>query len=159
MRIPTALAIGLMAFLPANALGGADQDQVGYYYPEITSEEHFTREVANPEPGADRETRIQFLIQFTSFVRQGREPRFEIYAKGRDAEHMIIVALDDTVFRSLFRARGVLAGLTAEARQTDFMIVNQIDSTATWFDLAKLLGFADIVVTDGIAWSHRVALR
>jgi len=69
---------------------------------------------------------------------------------------MIVVALEDEIFKTLFRARGVLAQLTANARGTEFFIQNDIADQATWFDLAKLLGFEDMVISDGETWSHRV---
>ena len=70
-----------------------------------------------------------------------------------------LVALDDTVFATLYRARAVLAQLTSQSRDTDFFVNNSIETSATWFDLAKLLGFKDLVITDGDAWAHRVLLR
>ncbi len=69
---------------------------------------------------------------------------------------MIVVALDDQVFKTIYRARAVLAQLTSNARSTDFFIDNGIEAHATWFDLAKLLGFEDLVISDGATRSHRV---
>jgi hypothetical protein len=79
-----------------------------------------------------------------------------IFAKGADAQHMVIIALDDDIFKTVYRARAVLAQLTSNARGTDFFIENGIESHATWFDLAKMLGFDDLVISDGATWSHRV---
>ena len=53
----------------------------------------------------------------------------------------------------------MLAQLTSNARGTDFFVQNKIQTHATWFDLAKILGFADIVISDGATWSHRVVLE
>ena len=63
------------------------------------------------------------------------------------------------MFRTIYRARAVLAQLTSNARGTDFFIDNGIEAHATWFDLAKLLGFEDLVISDGAAWSHRVVFE
>ena len=82
-----------------------------------------------------------------------------IFAKGEAAQHMIIVALDDQVFKTIYRARAVLAQLTSNARGTDFFIENNIEARATWFDLAKLLGFEDMVISDGETLSHRVVFE
>ena len=152
------LLTGLMLAVFIAAPAAAD-DRAGYYYPAITSEETFARSFDNTPP-ADREVRINFITQITKAQLEAPEnPRFSIFAKGQRAQHMIIVALDDEIFRTLYRARAQLAQLTANARSTDFFINNNIQFRATWFDLAKLLGFKDIVISDGVIWSHRIALR
>ena len=63
--------------------------------------------------------------------------------------------------RSTTQRRGrtskpLLAQLTSNVRGTDFLIDNNIQDQATWFDLAKMLGFEDMVISDGATWSHRV---
>jgi len=152
------LILGLVVTaLLAGPVATADP-RAGYYYPPITSEETFEREISGT-PTADRAVRAEFIIEVTKAQLAAPDnPRFVIFAKGHDAEHMIIVALDDDVFRTLFRARAVLAQLTANARGTAFFRKANIQFVATWFDLAKMLGFADIVISDGTTWSHRVAL-
>ncbi|MGF1446735.1 MAG: hypothetical protein ACFBRM_11135 [Pikeienuella sp.] len=132
----------------------------GYYYPPVGSDEAFARTLGGSENRVGRGTRVGFVTQITKSQLEAPEaPRFAIFAKGAEAEHMIIVALDDDVFRTLFRARAVLAQLSSQARVTDFFVNNGIETTATWFDLAKILGFEDIVISDGLSWSHRVNLR
>jgi len=135
------------------------EDKVEYYYPQVTSEEVFDRSLGDTPP-ANREVRIAFVTQITKAQLVAPEsPRFVIFAKGDDAQHMIIVALDDQIFRTLYRARALMAQLTANVRGTDFFVQNEIDISATWFDLAKILGFEDMVVSDGATWTHRVVLR
>ena len=147
--------IAALAYAPA-----AHAQQENYYYPAVNSEETFARQLmANPPP-ATREIRTAFMTQITKAMLAAPEnPRYVMFAKGAEAEHLIIVALDDQVFKTIYRARAVLAQLTSNARGTEFFIKNKIAAHATWFDLAKLLGFEDIVVSDGDLWSHRVALQ
>ncbi len=148
----------LMAALIAASLGGAVWAAGGdsYYYPPVGSEEVFTRDLA-PAPRANRMVRVGFTTQITKAQLAAPDtPRFVIFAKGDEAQHMIIVALDDEVFKTLYRARAVMAQLTANARATDFFINSNIQDHATWFDLVKLLGFEDLVISDGATWSHRV---
>ncbi len=129
----------------------------GYYYPPVSSEEVFERELTRPLEPVSRDLRVAFITQLTKAQLEAPEnPPFAVFAKGAGAEHMIIIALEDDVFRTLFRARAVLAQLTANARSTEFFINNGMEATATWFDLAKLLGFEDLVISDGVSWSHRV---
>jgi hypothetical protein len=154
-----ALLVALALALAAPALPAAGLEP-GYYYPEVGSEEVFERDIAGTPASADRAVRVAFITQVTKAQLAAPEsPRFAIFAKGGEAEHMIIVALDDEVFRTLYRARAVLAQLTANARGTEFFVQNEIASRATWFDLAKMLGFEDLVVSDGATWSHRVAFE
>ena len=144
--------------LAMGAQAWAQDHRAGYYYPAITSEEAFKRSFQQTPP-ADREVRVNFITQITKAQLDAPDnPRFAIFSKGQRAQHMIIIALDDEIFRTLYRARAQLAQLTSNARSTDFFINNNIQFHATWFDLAKLLGFEDIVISDGLAWSHKIVL-
>ncbi len=162
MRAGAALAAAAVAVAlgPAVAQEGASEDdRVGYYYPPITSEEAFARDLIATPP-ADRAVRVNFITELTKAQLAAPEtPRFAVFAKGDEAEHMIIVALDDEIFHTLYRARALLAQLTSNARGTKFFIDANLQFTATWFDLAKMLGFQDIVISDGATWSHRIALE
>ena len=150
--LPAACLALALALGPAGA-----QTREGYYYPPVASEEVFERQLTRPLEPVTRDLRVAFVTQLTKAQLEAPEtPRFSVFAKGAEAEHMIIVALDDEVFRTLFRARAVLAQLTSNARATEFFINNGMEATATWFDLAKLLGFEDLVISDGESWSHRV---
>jgi hypothetical protein len=148
----------MIAAIIAVSLGGtamaAGKDS--YYYPPVTSEEVFVRDLAVAPP-AGRAVRVGFTTQITKAQLAAPEsPRFVIFAKGDEAQHMIIIALDDQVFKTIYRARAMLAQLTSNARGTDFFVNNNIQDHATWFDLAKMLGFEDMVISDGATWSHRV---
>lgn len=155
MRIFTVLMAVILMTAPAQA----DDKRAGYYYPSVTSEETFSRSINNPPP-ANRAIRTGFITEVTKAQYAAPEaPEYAIYAKGREADHMIIVALDDDVFRTIFRARAVLAQLTSNARGTDFFRNNDLQFVATWFDLAKMLGFQDIVITDGVSWTHKINIE
>ena len=137
----------------------AEDRREGYNYPPIASEEVFIREIA-ARPQSNRAVRTNFINEITrAQLAAPANPRFVIFAKGSDAEHMVIVALDDDIFKTLYRARAQLAQLTANARSTDFFKAEDLQFTATWFDLAKLMGFEDIVISDGDQWSHKIVLK
>ncbi len=152
--IAAIIAVSLAAASHGGAALAAGKD--GYYYPPVNSEEVFARDLAVAPP-AGRAVRVGFTTQITKAQLAAPEsPRFVIFAKGDEAQHMIIIALDDEVFKTIYRARAMLAQLTSSARGTDFFINSNIQDHATWFDLAKLLGFEDMVISDGATWSHRV---
>lgn len=158
-RAAGAIAIAASVAYGAAAQEAPEDDRAGYYYPPITSEEVFVRTIGEPPP-ADRAVRVNFITEVTKAqLAAPASPRFVIFAKGDGAEHMIIVALDDAIFRTLYRARAQLAQLTSNARGTEFFVENGLHLVATWFDLAKLLDFEDIVISDGATWSHRVVLQ
>ncbi|HUS55388.1 MAG TPA: hypothetical protein VMY41_15465 [Thermohalobaculum sp.] len=151
-------AIVAISFAGSVAAAYADEND-SYYYPPISSEEVFSRDLGAAPP-AGRAVRVGFATQITKAQLAAPDsPRFVIFAKGDEAQHMIVLALDDQIFKTIYRARAVLAQLTSNARGTDFFIQNGIEFHATWFDLAKLLGFEDLVISDGVTWSHRVVLE
>ena len=151
------IAAALAATLVATA--AAADEREGYYYPEVTSEEVFARTMLEVPP-AEPAARVRFIVHVTKAQLAAPDnPRFVIFEKGGEAQHMIIVALDDEIFATPYRARAVLAQLTANVRGTEFFEEFGLVTEATWFDLAKLLGFEDVVISDGRDWSHRVVLE
>ncbi len=151
------ILIAIPIFLTAVAANADNRE--GYYYPPVTSSETFSRTLG-PVPPAERPVRAAFITTVTKALLAAPEsPRYVIFAKGQEADHMIIVALDDQIFRTPYRARAVLAQLTANTRGTEFFKKSNLRYYATWFDLAKLLGFQDIVIWDGATWSHKVVLE
>ena len=151
--IAAIIAVSLAVASFGGAAWAAGRDS--YYYPPVNSEEVFARDLALA-PIPRRAVRVGFITRITRTQLAAPEsPRFVIFAKGDEAKHMIIIALDDQVFKTVYRARAVLAQLTSNVRSVDFFASN-IEDYATWFDLAKMLGFDDLVISDGATWSHRV---
>ncbi|MGH6720462.1 MAG: hypothetical protein ACREER_14205 [Alphaproteobacteria bacterium] len=86
-------------------------------------------------------------------------PDFAIFAKGDEAEKMIIVGLEDGRLNTLYRARALFAMLTALARDSELFRDYGVQDVFTFFDLCKLLGFVQITVTDGRDFAHQVMIR
>ena len=144
MRILSCLGgpvAALLLFCPAVA---AQDRHDGYYYPKPESTESYTAR-ATVLPDSNRDRRLGFIVA--------------IFAKGGDAEKLIIVALDDGIFATLFRARAVLATLTAQVRASPLFAELGVQNLFTFYDLAKLLGFQRLTISDGRVWSHRVELK
>lgn len=141
---------------PAGADDAKKPGHEGYYYPAITSQETYVARARN-NPDIQRDSRIRFVTELTALQsRAAYAPQYAIFAKGGDAEKLIIVALNDDVFGSLYRARGVLAQLTAFSRRTPFFIENNVDDIFTFFDLLRYLGFERLTISDGKSFSHQV---
>ena len=76
---------------------------------------------------ANRAMRIGFIVAQTEAQRKRiYPPRYAIFTKGDETENLIIVGLDGHSFSTLYRARGVLAQLTASARASTFLETSQL---------------------------------
>ena len=134
----------------------ANERHEGYYYPAIKSSEVFDRLIRETPP-ANKSARVAFITSLTaSQLASPESPRFVFFAKGDDAKNLIIVALDDNVFSTLYRARAVLAQMTSNMRQNDFFREQDLQFVATFYDLLQLMDFDTLVISDGKTWSHEV---
>lgn len=154
---PPCLAAALLfAAPPALAESHSEDRYVGYYYPEITSEETFSRVIAKA-PAATQEVRVTFVTSVTKAQLAAPEnPRFVIFEKGGESRKLMIVALDDEVFKSLYRARAQLSQLTSNMRGTEFFRAQNLHVEGTLYDMLMIMGFESLVISDGVSWSHRV---
>ncbi len=154
-----AVALWVLAAGPAAAQGASGDRHAGYYYPEPESTEVYEARVP-VLPGSDRTRRVGFVTVMTNeMLKNPYPPQFAIFAKGEAAEKLIITALNENTYNTLFRARGLFAMLTAVARGTQLFRDNPEAIRYTFFDLAHLLGFEQITFTDGVDFAHRIELR
>ena len=148
--------IVLLFALMLSSTAMAEDRYVGYYYPEVTSEETFDRVVRTSE-GANKAVRIDFVNVLTTAQLEAPEsPRFVFFTKGEDAGTLILVALDDEIFASIYRARAILAQLTVSVRKGGYFRQEQLQYVATFYDLLQLMAFDELVISDGQSWAHRV---
>jgi hypothetical protein len=153
-----ALFLAIFAVAPVLAQEQDDR-RADYYYPPVTSEERFERVMAAP-PRSDRDDRIAFVDALTrGQLVAAYAPPFAVFAKGDEAEHLIVVALEDGVFGTLFRARAVMAQLSVPVRATEFFQSHGLDDRATFYDMLRMIGFSTLTISDGRDWSHRVVFR
>ncbi|SLN77173.1 hypothetical protein [Oceanibacterium hippocampi] len=150
--VVAALGIG------ASEVRAADDEHAGYYYPGPATAERYEAR-AQVMPDASRTIRLGFVTGMTQaqFSRP-YPPDYAIFAKGAEAEKLIIVALSDSSYATIYQMRGLLAQLTAVARTTDLFREYEVEDLFTFFDLAKLLGFTQITVSNGLTYSHQVSL-
>ena len=158
LTVAIAIAIAILLSVPVTA--DEDKDRhAGYYYPEPVTEETY---VARAQTAADstRDTRLGFVTALTkiAFARP-YPPTYAIFAKGSDAEKLIIVSMGDAGFRTLYQARGLMAQMTAIARTTDLFRKLAVEDFFTFYDLLKLLGFRQLTISDGETFSHQIVIR
>lgn len=152
------IAFCLMSLATAAAATATDK-QEGYYYPPVTSEEEFDRVIVTAPP-SNQNIRVAFVTTITKAQLEAPEtPRFVLFAKGEGARRLIMVALDDEVFKTLFRARAVLAQLTSNLRGTEFFEQQGLSTAGTFYDMLQILDFESLTISDGETWSHRVYFK
>ncbi len=151
------VAAVLLSCLAAPAVA-ADR-HAGYYYPEpATSETYKARTLTLGE--ADRQMRIGFIVTLTNkMLSQPYPPGFAVFVKGAEAEKLIIVALRDDYLDTLYRARALFAMMTSVVRSSPFITEHGLQDFVTFFDLAKLMGFSQITISDGDAFAHQVIVE
>jgi hypothetical protein len=132
----------------------------GYYYPAPDDTEVYGPRVETLST-TGKGARAGFV---TGIAKQAAEapyaPRTVVYEKGEDSDVLIIVAIDDGILDTIYRARAVLAGMTSRARLLPvFQEVKEGREHLTFLDLCKLLGFREVVVSDGRDFAHRFLLK
>jgi len=160
MGAGSALAQGAKpASAPAPAAAANEDRYVGYYYPKPLSTEIFTSHLQTIA-GMERQQRIQFVTVVSQGTLQSnyRVP-YAVFAKGEKGDHLIVVGLSAGELNTVYRIRGLLANMTTMARTSPFFQERTVAEDATFFDLLKLLGFADVTVTDGDKFTHQVTIK
>lgn len=149
-------ALALLGCLTTASAAFAEDRHAGYYYPApMTQEEYKARSITLD--GMDRGTRINFVNDMTAQMLAGPyPPQFAIFAKGNDAEKLIIVSLYDNAFNTLFRARALLAMLTAVTRRSPYFQETGVEDLFTFFDFLVLMGFTRLTISDGKTFAHQV---
>lgn len=152
------LAGSAAPLLSSGATAEADR-HAGYYYPSITSRETYkARAVVMPEANSD--VRLNFITGM-AFQQNQRPypPSFVMFAKGERFERLIIVGLGSNSFRGIYQARAVLAQMTSIARTSPIFRENNAQDLLTFLDLARMLGFEELTISDGQKFAHRIVLN
>jgi hypothetical protein len=152
--------LGIAGAVSAAATGAQAGDRhAGYYYPEPTSREVYQAR-SQTLPNADRATRIGFVTGIASHIsEQPYPPQAAMFAKGTEAEKLIIVALVDGRIDTIYRARAVLANMTAAARMLPAFRDMGVQDWFTFLDLAHMLGFKQITITNGRDFAHQLIIE
>lgn len=111
-------------------------------------------------PEASRRSRIAFVTGLTALAgKQAYRPDYAIFAKGDEAEKLIIVGLDDGRYNTLYRMRALLAMMTAMARATAIFQRTGDVEDLTFLDMLKMMGFQQVTISDGNNVAHQIAIE
>ena len=156
IMIRSGLIGAILMWAGLGAAAAADDRHAGYYYPEPTTREVYGARIETL-PEADRRMRIGFVTGIANHIaNQPYPPQAAMFAKGNEAEKLIIVALVDGRIDTIYRARAVLANMTAAARMLPAFQNVGVQTNLTFFDLAKMLGFKKITITNGRDFAYQV---
>ena len=156
-RTVAVLAVALVAGAAGSA--AAEDRHEGFYYPTLTSSEVYQAR-AFTMPDASRKARIAFVTGITNEQNKAPyPPQAAIFAKGSDAEKLIIVALEDGRMDTIYRARAIFAQMTAVARLLPVFSELGVEDYFTFFDLAKMLGFQQITISNGRDFAHQIVIK
>jgi hypothetical protein len=163
MMFLTGLAMAMVAVGSLKAMADDvttnDDNHAGYYYPTPQTTETYEARVQTLAE-SDRSRRIGFVTGLTKqLLSQRFDPGYAIFAKGDDADKLIIVATEAGHFDTMYRARALLANLTAISRMTPFFQQYTLADQATFLDLLKLLGFKQVTISDGANFAHQITIK
>ena len=154
------LRLGMaLVFCAIAGVSAAADRHVGYYYPEpLTRETYVARSITLPD--ATRKRRILFVTELMNqMIERNYPPQFALLVKGEDAEKLVITGLYDSGYNTMYRMRGLLAMLSARARITPLFAAYEVEDLFTFFDLAKMLGFSLITISDGDKFAHQIRIE
>jgi hypothetical protein len=151
-------AVLVMAIALIAPCRGVDR-HVGYYYPLPQTIETYQAR-GETLPDSDRIRRVGFVVELTrQMLDKPYPPEFVVFAKGEDAEKLLIVALKGGVIDTIYRARALLAMLTSVARATPLFQEIGVADYFTFFDLLDMMGFRQLTISDGDVFAHQVLLE
>lgn len=149
----------LLAALPGPARADEGDRHAGYYYPEPREVEVYESR-AHTLADADRRHRIGFVVSnVNAELAKPYPPPVSMFVKGSHAEKLIIVANEAGRLDTLYRVRAYLATLTSLARATPIFREFQVEDTFNFLDMAKMLGFERITVSDGDTFAHQILIK
>ena len=149
------IGLVLIGITLSGAAKSADR-HANYYYPPPEQIEIYKAR-AKAFTDATPARRVGFVTAITlERLKRPYPPSTVFFAKGENAEKLIIVALQSGRLDTIYRVRAYLASLTAVARTTPAFQNTHVSNSLTFFDLARMLGFEQITVSDGQSFSHQV---
>ncbi len=152
-------AWAIAGLLAAAGPAAAEDRHEGFYYPELTSSEVYQARALSV-PDSNRKSRVAFVTGITNEQNKAPyPPQAAIFAKGSEAEKLIIVALEDGRIDTIYRARAIFAQMTAVARLLPVFSQLGVEDYFTFFDLAKMLGFTQITISNGRDFAHQVIIN
>ncbi len=131
----------------------------GKYYPQVSSVE--TPDIRFGKMAGIGPQERQFFIDQVNLAASTPGRTFPIVAQavGENRETLVFVYLDADDTMTPYLALGILARLTSVTRFAPAIAEMGLSSEFDIYNMAAVLGFARIIVTDGRDFAHEASLR
>ncbi len=137
----------------------AEDSHAGYHYPTPQTRESYVAR-APALQNITKRSRVAFTVGLNSQQnKRSFAPGYHIFVKGARAEKLIIVAVGDGRYDTLFRLRALLASLTADARTSPLFQQAPNPENLNFLDLCSAIGIKRVTLTDGDKIAHRIDLN
>lgn len=131
-------------------------NHAGYYYPEAQTTETYISALTRLSSVSKR-SRVGFIVGLNAKqLKRSYAPGYHMFAKGGQAEKLIIVATEEGRYNTLFRLRALLASLTANARKSPLFTESDAPEKLNFLDLCKLAGFTQVTISNGKDLTHQI---
>ena len=156
MRLLVLIILASWIFAPG---AQAADRHAGYYNPKPKRIETY-RARARVLQKSNKANRLAFVTGMaTETLRRPYPPQYAKFAKGVNSEKLIIVSNIKGKLDTIYRVRALLATLTPVARKSPIFKTFKVEAILNFFDLAKMLGFRQITISDGDTYTHQVLLK
>ncbi len=143
-------------FSNVRAQEAPNDSHVGYYYPEIQSSETYISPLSKL-PDASKRSRVGFIVGLNARqLKRGYAPGYHMFAKGAEAQKLIIIATEEYRYNTLYRLRALMAALTATARKSPLFSESSAPEELNFLDLMKLAGFTQVTISNGKDVTHQI---
>lgn len=144
------------------AFGAAAIDETtgaGKYYPQVSSSD--TPEIRFGKMAGVGPVERQFFIDQLNLAAStpGRTFPIVVQAVGENRETLVFLYLDADGPMTPYLARAILARLTSLTRSAPAISEMGLSNEFDIYNTAAVLGFAQIIVTDGRDFAHKADLR
>jgi len=137
----------------------AQDSHAQYYYPQPQTRESYISRSPHL-PNITKRSRVAFTVGLNSQQhKRGYAPGYHVFAKGLQAEKLIIVAAGGDRYNTLYRLRALLASMTSDARTSPLFQQAPNPENLNFLDLCSAIGFARVTISDGDKIAHRIDLR
>jgi hypothetical protein len=110
--------------------------------------------------GTQNKTRIAFANNILrAFIHRDVKERVFVFAKGKNAENMIIMDSVNGNLNTIFKVRAFIEVLPVLLRNTPIYRKFKNSEIPPFLDLAKMNGFKTVIFTDGDKYSFRFILK
>ena len=160
MKFAKLRGLASLIVLSASPLAMAQTAPVdGYLYPAPVEVERVSTIAALVET-APPELRTQIMSQASQMqTALPYAPLLYANAEGPLNETMVITTFGDFAVDTKFKARAAVAHYTTLIRNNPLFVEYGVENYATLFDLLKIWGFRQLVVTDGDAYSYAFVIE